>query len=47
MAKQAKRYKDLPRYPAIYGYEDDFKKSFSQILKATVKEVGNKLKESV
>jgi hypothetical protein len=28
--KQDKRYKDAPRFPIIYTYEDEFKKSYDK-----------------
>lgn len=33
------RYKDAPRYQVIYGYEDEFKQSFSPIMTQMIKEI--------
>lgn len=33
------KYRDLPRYPAIYGIEKMYKDSFGVILGETIKEI--------
>ena len=37
--KGNKVYKDAPRFKAIYGYEDDFKKKFSLNVRKMLQEV--------
>lgn len=37
--KSDKRYKDAPRYKAVYGYEDEFKDSFQPVVTSMVKEI--------
>lgn len=39
----ADKYKDLPRYKAIDGYEHRFKSQFSAILKLAIKDVNKKM----
>ena len=40
------RYKDAPRYKAIYGYEDEYNKSFvEECLHPMTKELAHKLGE--
>jgi len=43
VAKETKKYVDKPRYRVIEKYEDDFKKSFSDLMKLAVKEIKIKL----
>jgi hypothetical protein len=45
--KSDKRYKDGPRYPVIYQYEDDFKKSWKEITNVGITEVGLELSRIV
>lgn len=38
------KYRDLPRYPAIYGMEKMYKDSFGSMLGETIKEIINSVK---
>lgn len=44
MAKSV-RYKDNPRYKAIYGYEDDFKKTFKATISLAVSDLTKQMKK--
>lgn len=37
------KYKDVPRYPVIYEYEDEFKNSYKKTLNSMVLDIGKKL----
>ena len=37
------KYKDVPRYPTIYEYEDQFKNSYKNELFSMVADIGKKL----
>jgi len=39
MSKKSKKYKDAPRFKAIYGYEKSFKQAFAQTLDIAVKDI--------
>jgi hypothetical protein len=43
--KGDKRYVDAPRYKAIYGYEDDFKKNWKAMMSVALTDITNKLKQ--
>ena len=45
--KGNKKYVDAPRFKAIYGYEDVFKKQFSNIFRVAIKEVNKHIKANV
>lgn len=45
--KSDKRYKDAPRFKAIYGYEDRFKAGYEKTLKEMNMNVVNKLKSQL
>jgi hypothetical protein len=39
-----KKYRDLPRYPVIFKYEDDFKDSFKSIMNVALVDFKKELK---
>jgi len=39
-----KKYRDLPRYPVIFKYEDDFKDSFKSIMYVALVDFKKELK---
>ena len=45
--KKDKRYRDAPRYPVIYAYEDDFKNSWRDIMKVALKDVSVRLEKEL
>lgn len=42
-----KKYRDLPRYPVIIKYEDDFKNSFKTMMAVGLKDFGRELKKKL
>lgn len=45
--KSDKRYKDAPRYKAIYAYEDAFKDSYKKHMDMMITEVTKQMSESI